>query len=546
MGTRGARQPRCFHAVAFHTRACSSQPDAFPCFPTRLSLLDAAPWRCGLRGAHTPAARGLCSTAASARGNTRDATAELPPVAPSITRRAAAIRKCASCCARGQDFEFFLLKKKGEIREIARDISKFFLNISTCDCAARGVTALTWSLLEVVAPRPVTALACRWFTHYLPPHLTCCGCCGNVAEHPELVGYTRAWMGSSSAQRVAAWAPPPPDQLAAFYKLVDKRVIAGVLCREARHAELSGQAAVQAEALFGDDSLVVASLRYNECCSLNNLACEATGAEQDLLLHQSLAALLLVIPLLLRRLENNTLLPGTLRKEELTYEVHGLAAVKKAMNDPLPPPAVLRAWASTMGYTTLMLAVARSLDLLLRPVGLQNERKLVESFVLQGLDVIPRTAGIPADLINGEENLVTVIAKHLSPQRHGPAFYAAVLRKWQSDAVSNVLCARGMLQTGIAKCEQDRAKFIGRQRADIAKHGLRNCALPSCSKTEKTVKEFAGCSGCRSVVYCCLEHQALDWRAHKKACREIEAARRAAEEAEEGAEEGTDGGAGAT
>ena len=49
---------------------------------------------------------------------------------------------------------------------------------------------------------------------------------------------------------------------------------------------------------------------------------------------------------------------------------------------------------------------------------------------------------------------------------------------------------------------------------------------------EKTVKEFAGCSGCRSVVYCCLEHQALDWRAHKKACLKKEAARLAEEEAE--------------
>ena len=46
-------------------------------------------------------------------------------------------------------------------------------------------------------------------------------------------------------------------------------------------------------------------------------------------------------------------------------------------------------------------------------------------------------------------------------------------------------------------------------RADIAKHGLRDCALPSCSKTETTVKEFAHCSGCRSVVYCCAEHQGL-------------------------------------
>ena len=115
----------------------------------------------------------------------------------------------------------------------------------------------------------------------------------------------------------------------------------------------------------------------------------------------------------------------------------------------------------------------------------------------------------------------------------------SVLRKWRSEAVSNVLRARGVLQTGIAKSEKNLVEFEARKRANIEKHGLRDCALPSCSKTEKTVKEFAGCSDCRTVVYCCLEHQALDWRAHKKACREEEAAR----VADEGAEKDTDGGA---
>ena len=122
------------------------------------------------------------------------------------------------------------------------------------------------------------------------------------------------------------------------------------------------------------------------------------------------------------------------------------------------------------------------------------------------------------------------IEKHMSPHSYEPAFCAAVLRKWRSDAVSSVLRARGVLQFGIAAALEVGAEFQARKRDDIAKHGLRECALPSCSKTEKTVKEFAGCSGCRSVVYCCLEHQALDWRAHKKACREQEAARLAAEE----------------
>ena len=162
--------------------------------------------------------------------------------------------------------------------------------------------------------------------------------------------------------------------------------------------------------------------------------------------------------------------------------------------------------------------------------------------MLQGLDFIPRTAGIPQQLVGNENRVVMIIEREMSPRTFDPTFCAAVLRTWRSDAVSRVLRARGALQTGIAKFEHSDAEFEARQQADIAKHGLRGCALPSCSKTEKTVKEFAGCSSCRSVVYCCREHQALDWRAHKKACKEKEASWLAAEAARD---EGVGDGAGA-
>ena len=347
-------------------------------------------------------------------------------------------------------------------------------------------------------------------------------------------------MASSSSQR---GEPPQPAQLAAFYKLVDKELIAGVLGRLARYVELSAQAAVHAEALFGDDSLMVASLRYNQSKSLVGLAMAASGAEAVALLRKSFAMLLSLIPLLLRRLEANTLLPGTIRQEELDYETHAQAAIYRTKNEPVPSPAARSAeQASATGYNTLMDAMFRSLEHLQQPLWPQHERRMVESFVLQGLDVIPRTAGIPAHLNMGEVHLVMMIEKYMSPRNFNPVFCAAVLLKWRSNAVSSVLQARGVLQTGEAKFEQSHSEFEARKRADIAKHGLRDCALPSCSKTEKTVKEFAGCSGCRSVVYCCLEHQALDWRAHKKACKEKEAARLAEEEEEQGAEKGTCGG----
>ena len=341
-------------------------------------------------------------------------------------------------------------------------------------------------------------------------------------------------MASPSSQRGAASrAQPLPDQLAAFDKLVDKKVIAGHFVREARDAELSAQAAVHAEALFGDDSLVVASLRLGECESLanmRNIAGKESGAECEALLTQSWAVLVSVIPLLLRRVEADTLLPGTVREEELDYEAHVQTVLFKAVNEPIPPSDSMRVAVCAMGYNILLRAMCRSLALLSEPLLPAAQKRVVESFVLQGLDVIPQTAGIPANWIAGEDRLVAIIEEEKYRRLLEPTFCVALLRKWRSEAVSSVLRARGVLQTGIPACQQNDAAFEARQRVDMAKHGLRDCALPSCSKTEKTVKEFAHCSGCRSVVYCCAEHQGLDWTKHKKACRKKQAELLAAEE----------------
>ena len=254
-------------------------------------------------------------------------------------------------------------------------------------------------------------------------------------------------MASASLQHGAARAPPPPDQLASFYKLVDKQVVAGQLGRHARSADLSSQAAQTAEALFGDDSLVVADLRYGEYGSLTNLFMIASGAEKKALERRSWALLLSLIDLLQRRLAADTLLPGTIREEELDYEVHSQASAYKAQNIPLPHPDELRALASTLGYNTLLSAMFGSLNELPAPYWPTVQKRMVESFVLQGLDVIPRTAGIPADQMIYEDDLVAIITDRLTPRSHGSAFCAAVLRKWRSNAVRSVLRARGVLPT---------------------------------------------------------------------------------------------------
>ena len=115
-------------------------------------------------------------------------------------------------------------------------------------------------------------------------------------------------MVSSSSQRDTTRAPQQPDQLASFHSLVDKSVHAAALNRHARAVELSAKAAEKGEALFGDNSLVVANLRIGESSALASLAIEARGAEKQALIRRSWSALLSVIAILQLRLANNTLL----------------------------------------------------------------------------------------------------------------------------------------------------------------------------------------------------------------------------------------------
>jgi hypothetical protein len=55
-----------------------------------------------------------------------------------------------------------------------------------------------------------------------------------------------------------------------------------------------------------------------------------------------------------------------------------------------------------------------------------------------------------------------------------------------------------------------------RAAADVARHGLRNCALQSCNSTEPHPKCYKLCGRCRSAAYCCPAHSVEDWRRHKR------------------------------
>ena len=333
---------------------------------------------------------------------------------------------------------------------------------------------------------------------------------------------------ASSRQRSEDTPKLGSEEETAFFMLVERVVTASLLSRHARCAELSDRAAKHAERLYGDNSLVVADLRVVEALSLRELARASTSlSEQDALLQRAWASLVPVHALLLRRLDVNTLLPGTIKEKEVTYCARLQAFALKAKDEPVPSDADLRGVGVAVGYETLLKAVITTLGLLSDLRGSALPWESAHSFVLTALDAIPRTAMMQYKLSN-EDALVEMMETYMKPQNYDPSFCAAVLCKWRSSTVADVLRTRGTLQTGVAAYQEGVAEHEARRKADIEKIGLRECAWPSCDKVERTVREFKQCSGCRSVWYCSPEHQMLDWGAHKKVCQKLDKARRAA------------------
>lgn len=98
---------------------------------------------------------------------------------------------------------------------------------------------------------------------------------------------------------------------------------------------------------------------------------------------------------------------------------------------------------SYVGYTAALHAAWLALNLLPVQAWRQDQVGRAQAFVLAVLDLIPRTGALPVQLAC-EVSLVALIERFMYPSKYG-AFCGAVLAKWRSAAVTEVLRARGTL-----------------------------------------------------------------------------------------------------
>jgi hypothetical protein len=84
------------------------------------------------------------------------------------------------------------------------------------------------------------------------------------------------------------------------------------------------------------------------------------------------------------------------------------------------------------------------------------------------------------------------------------------------DALRRLQQHNSALRQGKMSAAAELAVIQTRGAEDVARHGLRRCALPACGNTEAHPKLFKLCGRCRGAAYCCAAHSVEDWKRHTR------------------------------
>ena len=322
----------------------------------------------------------------------------------------------------------------------------------------------------------------------------------------------------------------------AFYEKADELAVKGHLLRA---AENFGRAAEAARAL-GEDNLVAVHLQLrqsNLVGTFSIVAPDDTTEPHVRAAHRAQCVTLLsgAVAALERRRQAGTLLEGKCAAAEEAWRVLDILRL-----NPGCTAAEASSWAALVGYEELLRAGKSASEVLARAHEFAAACSAAQlhafaqhaAHAAEAMQQPRRHGDVPMDIESNFTNALRIAVAEAAAcgvvVAGAVQLLAAALQRLQR---SGVLQARHVAQSSGSMQKEQRALQAAMQKS-LRAPGLRTCALPGCGAREAHPAHFKSCAACRTVVYCCREHQVAGWPAHKKACK---AARKAAEEEEDGA-----------
>ena len=258
-----------------------------------------------------------------------------------------------------------------------------------------------------------------------------------------------------------------------------------------------------------------------------------TEEERTALLTEAWAVVSSSLPLIVERMDDNTMLPGRGTAVELAFYKRYRQLARAVFGWHPHTARELQLEGLSLGYANALKAASLVLDCMAHMLGVSAELvHKMQAFVLRVVDNMQPAARSLGDFIHTlpEEAGIAFRLDEALIGGHAEldsTFITSLRTKWTAAAMVQMRRARGLLDTSEV-FERVRDLSNADQRADVAKYGLKECALPSCGKLEASVGEHVRCSACRSAWYCSAEHGTLHWKEHKPVCRATTASQQAA------------------
>ena len=193
------------------------------------------------------------------------------------------------------------------------------------------------------------------------------------------------------------------------------------------------------------------------------------------------------LPLLVRCMNDNTMLPGRGTAVELAFFKRFTAILHARYNSPPWSTRRLQLFGLSLGDATTLLAA----DVLLGLLFARNNDD-TQAFILRVVDSMLPAAQSLADTTLGEElNFASTVQYALSgaSPTYDAALVASLRAKWTAAAMVQ-MCRERRLLDASEKIQERVEAGKTRWRADFAEHGLKRCALPSCDKLEAPVQQY--------------------------------------------------------